>query len=49
MSKNQTHYLPNGKVFKGETHKTGATLMTGAKHSANSKVLTHTPPKKVKK
>lgn len=49
MSKNKTHYLPDGKVFKGETHKAGSTLMTGAKHTASSKVLTHTPPKKVKK
>jgi hypothetical protein len=49
MSKTKTHYLPDGKVFKGETHKSGSTLMTGAKHSASSKVLTHTPPKKVKK
>ena len=49
MSKNKTHYLPDGKVFKGETHKAGAKLMTGAKHTATSKVLTHTPPKKVKK
>jgi len=45
MSKNQTHYLPDGKVYKGETHKSGSTLMTGAKHSASSKVLSHTPPK----
>ena len=42
MSKNQTHYLPNGKVYEGPTHKTGAVLMTGAKHTASSKVLTHT-------
>jgi hypothetical protein len=49
MSKTKTHYLPDGKVFKGETHKAGAKLMTGAKHTATSKVLTHTPPKKVKK
>lgn len=49
MSKNQTHYLPDGKVYKGETHKVGSTLMTGAKHSASSKVLSHTPPKKAKK
>ena len=49
MSKNQTHYLPDGKVYKGETHKVGSTLMTGAKHSASSKVLSHTPPKRVKK
>jgi hypothetical protein len=48
MSKNQTHYLPSGKVYKGETHKTGSVLMTGAKHSPSSKVLSHTPPKKKK-
>jgi hypothetical protein len=48
MSKNQTHYLPDGKVYKGETHKAGSVLMTGAKHSPTSKVLSHTPPKKKK-
>jgi hypothetical protein len=48
MSKNQTHYLPDGKIYKGETHKAGSVLMTGAKHTATSKVLTHTPPKKKK-
>lgn len=48
MSKQQTHYLPDGKVYKGETHKSGSVLMTGAKHTATSKVLTHTPPKKKK-
>ena len=45
MSKDKPHYLPDGKLYKGETHKTGSTLMTGAKHSASSKVLTHTQPK----
>jgi hypothetical protein len=49
MSKNQTHYLPDGKIYKGETHKTGSVLMTGAKHTPTSKVLSHTPPKKKKK
>ncbi len=49
MSKSATHYLPDGKLYKGDTHKSGSTLMTGAKHSASSKVLTHTPPKKAKK
>ena len=49
MSKNKPHYLPDGKLYKGETHKVGAKLMTGAKHTPTSKVLTHTPPKKVKK
>lgn len=45
MGKNQTHYLPDGKVYKGPTHKVGATLMTGTTHTAQSKKLTHTPPK----
>lgn len=48
MSKSQTHYLPSGKVYVGETHKAGNVLMTGAKHTATSKVLTHMPPKKKK-
>jgi len=48
MSKNQTHYLPDGKVYKGETHKVGSVLMTGAKHTPASKVLSHTQPKKKK-
>lgn len=45
MSKTQKHFTPDGKVYKGETHKAGKTLMTGAKHSPASKVLTHMPPK----
>lgn len=49
MSKTATHYLPDGKVYKGLVHKEGRVLMTGAKHTANSKNLTHTPPKKTKK
>jgi len=49
MSKMQTHYLPNGKVYTGATHKAGGVLMTGAKHTATSQVLSHTEPKKVKK
>ncbi len=48
MSKNATHYLPDGKVYKGPVHKEGNVLMTGAKHTAKSKTLTHTP-KKAKK
>jgi hypothetical protein len=45
MAKNQTHYLPSGKVYTGPTHKTAGVLMTGATHTAQSKKLTHTPPK----
>lgn len=48
MSKTKPHYLPDGKLYKGETHKTGSKLMTGAKHTPSSKMLTHTPPKKKK-
>jgi hypothetical protein len=49
MSKSATHYLPDGKIYKGAMHKVGSTLMTGAKHTAQSKKLSHTPPKKPKK
>mgnify|MGYP003659439567 FL=1 len=49
MSKSATHYLPNGKIYKGPIHKVGGELMTGAKHTPTSRNLTHTPPKKVKK
>lgn len=50
MSKSATHYLPNGKVYTGPTHKMGKELHTGATHTAKSQKLSHTPPKaKVKK
>ena len=49
MSKSATHYLPDGKVYKGPMHKDGGTLMTGEKHTAKSQKLSHTPPKKTKK
>lgn len=49
MSKTKTHYLPNGKVYTGPTHKTGSVLMTGSAHTASSQVLSHFPPKKEKK
>jgi len=48
MSKSATHYLPSGKIYKGEVHKAAGKLMTGAKHTASSKILDHTPPKKKK-
>lgn len=48
MSKTKTHYLPNGKVYTGATHKSGNVLMTGAKHTADSVKLTHTLSKKGK-
>jgi hypothetical protein len=49
MSKTATHYLPDGKPYKGPVHKEGGVLMTGAKHTPTSRNLTHTPSKKVKK
>jgi hypothetical protein len=45
MSKSATHYLPNGKVYTGPTHKSGTVLMTGKTHTAKSQNLSHTPPK----
>ena len=48
MSKSSTHYLPDGKVYKGGVHKAAGKLMTGAKHTATSKMLSHTPMKKKK-
>lgn len=45
MAKGVAHYLPNGKVYAGPTHKAGSVLMTGATHTAQSKKLSHTPPK----
>lgn len=35
------HFLPNGKEYKGPTHKMGNMLMTGAVHSPSSQKLTH--------
>ena len=48
MSKDKPHYTPDGKLYKGETHKVGTKLMTGAKHSPASKTLSHTPAKQKK-
>ena len=46
MAKNAKHYLPNGKEYKGATHKMkDGSLHTGAKHTASSKKLTHTKPR----
>lgn len=49
MSKNATHYLPDGSIYTGAVHKIGPKLMTGVKHTASSKPLTHTPKKQAKK
>ena len=44
MAKGKPHYLPNGELYTGPTHKTNGKLMTEA-----SKMLSHTKPKKNKK
>jgi hypothetical protein len=49
MGKVSKHYLPNGKEYKGPTHKMNGQVHTGASHSAKSKTLTHTAPKKKNK
>jgi hypothetical protein len=46
MGKSSKHYLPNGKEYMGATHKMDGQVHTGAKHSASSKPLKHTKPKK---
>jgi len=48
MIKSATYYLPDGKAYKGLTHKMSGKLMSGAKHTATSKMLSHTPTKKKK-
>lgn len=49
MNKKKTHYTPDGKAYNGPTHKSGNMLMTGAKHTASSKMLSASPPKPKKK
>lgn len=39
------HYLPNGKLHTGKTHKHQGKLMSGATHTAKSQFLTHKKPK----
>jgi len=46
MAKSSKHYLPSGKEYKGATHRMDGQVLTGAKHSASSKVLKHAKPKK---
>jgi len=46
MGKSSKHYLANGKEYKGAIHKMDGQVHTGAKHSASSKILTHSKPKK---
>ena len=48
MAPTAKHFLPNGKEYKGATHKMNGQVHTGATHSASSKVLKHTAPKKKK-
>jgi hypothetical protein len=46
MVKTSKHYLPNGKEYRGATHKMNGQVHTGATHTASSKVLKHTKEKK---
>jgi len=46
MGKSSKHYLPNGKEYMGATHRMDGQVHTGAKHSASSRVLKHSKPKK---
>ena len=47
MGLTSKHYLANGKLHKGKFHKMpDGTIHTGATHTASSKRLTHTKPKK---
>jgi len=48
MAAGMKHYLPNGKEYKGPTHKANGKLMTGAKHTSSSKNLGHKPKGKAK-
>jgi len=45
MAKGVPHYLPNGKLYTGKTHKHNGKLIAGATHTASSKYLTHKKPK----
>jgi hypothetical protein len=45
MAKGTKHYLKSGKEYTGSVHKMNGQVHTGAKHTASSKVLTHTKPK----
>jgi hypothetical protein len=47
MAAGVKHYLPNGKEYKGPTHKgPSGKLMSGAKHTSTSKYLSHRGKKK---
>ena len=39
------YYLPNGKEWKGATHRMNGEIHTGEKHTKNSKVLSMKQPK----
>ena len=40
-SPDRTHYTKDGKVWRGKTHKTDDTLMTGKEHTDDSVSLLH--------
>ena len=45
MAKGVAHYLPNGKLYTGKTHKHNGKVMSGATHTKSSKYLSHKKPK----
>lgn len=46
MAKTSKHYLPDGTVYTGATHRMNGQVHTGATHTASSKTLSHSAPKK---
>jgi hypothetical protein len=46
MAAGVKHYFANGREHKGPMHKTDGKAMSGAKHTASSKLLTHKKPMK---
>lgn len=45
MAEGKKHYLPDGSVYTGPTHKMGSKIMSGATHTDESKMLSHRPRK----
>lgn len=46
MAASSKHYLKSGKLYTGAVHKMNGQIHTGTTHTASSKVLTHSKPKK---
>lgn len=46
MATKSKHYLPNGKLYTGATHKMDGKIHSGSTHTASSKLLSHSASKK---